>query len=88
MQYSSPSKKFKAHDGLDWTYMYNHIKAFELSPFPHQRNTCVEGLLGQHTLCMLGRTQYIYPIRGTKGYRHCECWLFLLVNLDGIRHKI
>ena len=34
----------------------SHIKVFWLSPFPHQREFCTEGLLGQHALGMLGRT--------------------------------
>ena len=36
-----------------------HIKAFGVSPFPHQRKFCTEGLLGRHTLHMLGRILHV-----------------------------
>ena len=36
----------------------DHNKAHGLFPFPHQRKSCTEGLLGRHALgtCMLGKT--------------------------------
>ena len=64
---------------------YDHIKAFSLSPFPHQRKICAEGLQGQHALSMFGRTQQTVPI-----YTHMYMYTLtcILVNiLVNISHQ-
>ena len=42
--------------GHDLGGAYDHIKAFGLTPFPYQRNICIEGMLRRHDLSMLGIT--------------------------------
>ena len=42
--------------GYDLGGASGHIKAITLFPFAHQRKICTQSLLGQHALCMLGRT--------------------------------
>ena len=69
----SPSELQGMMGGWNLGGATGHIKAITLLPFPYQRKVHTEGLLGQHALCMLGRTLLVVTL--TTLY---ELWILLL----------
>ena len=77
----SPQAKFKP---LWRACLAEHVatsKPFVISPFPHQRKICTEGLQGRRALCVLGRTMkplYKDIAQGPKSCFPCTCSLNIL----------